>query len=636
MASQLENAPGDDGDRGAERRDERDPAPQARAPFDSTDLHNTLTPRIARRDLQVRLVLAIVSIAVLLVVPISWTARLVLVGLTPVWVGLMTVIDRIGLSRPAFPAHQVNIALGMLMLWPLRLVFPGLQTLMLAGFVIGVAMFTVLRGMRWGLIVGACAGGLIYAAERIAPGPKAYDGTDYVIFPVLVVALAYIIDRMLLERRAHALNLAHRHAALREVVGASDLATALDLVETGARDTVGAATAAVLLRAGDHLEAGTELKTPDAASQAEIADYTRAELADPSGGPIATALREGTTVVVERPDADPRFPRWSIAWNHTMGDSELRSLAVVPLRVEQESVGVLIVLFDRRRSLDDDDVVLLEGFGDEAALAIVRHQAYEVQRAAAEQLAEADALKNEFLAMVTHELRTPLTAAAAFVDTVLAQWDRLEDEQRRELLARASGNARELSRLIGRLLDFARLDNDDMELALRPYPVTELVERVVDDISPVLGDHEVEHEIPTRLAVMADPEAFGHVLSNFLTNAAKYSPHGTAIVVRAEERAGRVTISVVDRGRGIAPADCEHVFDRFFQCGDAGHGRKGLGIGLAIVRRYAELQGATVGVTSELGVGSTFSVTLAAATSPSSEATATSAPDRTGEPATRH
>ncbi len=237
-------------------------------------------------------------------------------------------------------------------------------------------------------------------------------------------------------------------------------------------------------------------------------------------------------------------------------------------------------------------------------------QAFEDEKVIAERLKEADRLKSEFMAMVSHELRTPLTAAAAFVDTVLLQWERLSDDERRELLSRASGNARDLSRLIGQLLEFARLDNDQITVALQPANLSVLVDDMMRQVAPLIADHQTIVDVPDDCEVSVDPDAFGHVLSNLLTNAAKYSDGGTPITVDAAIRGREVVVSVTDQGQGIDPEDHERVFDRFHQAGGDGSARPGLGIGLAIVRRFVELQGGKVWVRSTLGEGSTFSFTL--------------------------
>ncbi len=261
--------------------------------------------------------------------------------------------------------------------------------------------------------------------------------------------------------------------------------------------------------------------------------------------------------------------------------------------------------------------------------------AFEDEKKLAERLQEADRLKAEFLSMASHELRTPLTAAAAFVDTVLLQWDRLDDEKRKELLARASGNAKELTRLIEQLLASVRLDDEQMAVAPSPQMLDTLVEDVTRRIAPLLTEHTVEVDVPEGIEVMADQEAFRHVLTNLLTNAVKYSDPGTTITMSAVPADDEVEFHVRDHGAGIAPDDLERIFERFYQAGTTAGSRRGMGVGLTIVRRYVELQGGRIWVDSQVGEGSTFSFTIPLAAHDGRGAAKGSGPRDTGAAPTR-
>ncbi|MGH8982642.1 MAG: sensor histidine kinase [Acidimicrobiia bacterium] len=235
--------------------------------------------------------------------------------------------------------------------------------------------------------------------------------------------------------------------------------------------------------------------------------------------------------------------------------------------------------------------------------------AYDQQHRAAEELAEADRLKGEFFSMVSHELRTPLTAVKGFVDTVLVHWDALPEERRRDLLGRASGNTDNLSGLVDQLVDFARIEANQVKLDPRPLVVRTTTEAVVRDLAPVLTDHPVEVDAAPTLVMLADEEAFAHILVNLLTNAAKFSPTGTVIRVSGRVKRGTVVISVTDHGVGMTAEDQARIFERFYQS-EVGASHNGSGIGLAIARRFTEAQAGRISVESELGEGSTFTFTL--------------------------
>ena len=243
-------------------------------------------------------------------------------------------------------------------------------------------------------------------------------------------------------------------------------------------------------------------------------------------------------------------------------------------------------------------------------------RAYQQERESAAKLALLDRQKGEFLALVSHELRTPLTAVKGFVDTVLEHWQTLPDPRRRDLLDRASSNADELNRLVGQLLDFARLDAADVRMNRQRIEMSMEVADVLENLAPALAEHPVQVDIPAGVVVVADPNAFADVLTNLLTNAAKFSSDR-----RADQGARRSATAPTSSCRSsiTAPASRStsrtRVFDRFYQSPSNLPSQRGTGIGLTIAKRFTEIQGGRISVESEPGLGSTFFVSLPAATS---------------------
>ncbi len=235
--------------------------------------------------------------------------------------------------------------------------------------------------------------------------------------------------------------------------------------------------------------------------------------------------------------------------------------------------------------------------------------ASEREHAVGDKLTQADQQKSEFLALVSHELRTPLTAVKGFVDTVLLHWDRLPDDRRRELLTRASSNADELGRLVRQLMEFGRTESGPIQIAPDKLDVAAAVDLALLGIAPVTAGHRLEVDVTDGLVVDADADAFNHVLVNLLTNAVKFSPPGSLVVVGACRAEGEVVVSVADQGPGIAPDEQERIFDRFYQSRNGNHAR-GTGIGLTIAQRFVAEHGGRIWVDSEPGRGATFSFTM--------------------------
>jgi signal transduction histidine kinase len=198
--------------------------------------------------------------------------------------------------------------------------------------------------------------------------------------------------------------------------------------------------------------------------------------------------------------------------------------------------------------------------------------ACERQRRAAQALAAADRSKGEFLGLVSQELRAPLTTMKTSVDTVLVDWDELPEERRLLLLTRASGNADELTRLVGQLLAFARIDGGRVDFDVRPLPVYATIERTLRTIEGILAGQPVEVDAPEGLVMNADAETFMHVLGGLVTSAAKCSRPKAPVRVVARERNGDVVVSVTTT-----------------ELRNDANG--GSGIGLAVARRFAEVQG---------------------------------------------
>ena len=313
-------------------------------------------------------------------------------------------------------------------------------------------------------------------------------------------------------------------------------------------------------------------------------------------------------------DTDARFGGWSGPWAKVLRGLGCRSLALVPLRLGHEVIGALVAAYTRPGAISDDDLAFLEAFADRAAPIAVRARAYDQERESAEKLARLDRQKGEFLALVSHELRTPLTAVKGFVDTVLEHWQTLPDHRRRELLDRASSNADELNRLVGQLLDFSRLDAANVRMTPRRIELSEEVADVLENLAAALAEHPVDVNVPAGVAILADPNAFADVLTNLLTNAAKFSTAGAPIRVRAEADGDVVLVSVVDHGGGIPLDEQDRVFDRFYQSPSNLPTQRGTGIGLTIAKRFTEMQGGRISLESEPGLGSTFFVSMPAAT----------------------
>ena len=166
--------------------------------------------------------------------------------------------------------------------------------------------------------------------------------------------------------------------------------------------------------------------------------------------------------------------------------------------------------------------------------------------------------------------------------------------------------------MVEQLLDFSRLQAGRVRVEVARLEVAPLLHDLVGRLGDQLAEHSVVIESGAEV-VWADRRAFDQVMRNLLTNAARYSEPGTSIRVVVSRRGADVDIEVIDQGVGIDPADHGRIFRSFYQAAPGAPGRRGVGVGLNIARRYAQLQSGHLRLSSEAGKGATFTFTLPAA-----------------------
>nr|WP_315382700.1 hybrid sensor histidine kinase/response regulator [uncultured Sphingomonas sp.] len=223
----------------------------------------------------------------------------------------------------------------------------------------------------------------------------------------------------------------------------------------------------------------------------------------------------------------------------------------------------------------------------------------------------ADRRKNAFLGMVGHELRNPIMAFGAGLHLLKRRAGEEAREQVRERMERQVGH---MTRLIEDLLDVARIDQGKIVLRIERVDLADAVALAVELSRPQIDArrHRLTIDLPDApVWLNADQARIAQVVSNLLSNAAKYTAEGGAIDLRVLREAGQVAIEVADTGLGIPPEMQGQVFDLFAQVERRGEQSDGLGIGLALVRQLVSLHGGTIALKeSVVGKGSTFRVLL--------------------------
>ena len=226
---------------------------------------------------------------------------------------------------------------------------------------------------------------------------------------------------------------------------------------------------------------------------------------------------------------------------------------------------------------------------------------------------EADKLKSQFLANMSHELRTPMNSIIGFSEILVERLQNQLDPKHVGFLRHINDSGQHLLGIINDILDLSKIEAGKMEIYPEFFsipPVIESVCHVMRGMSRTMPNFALDID-PDLPQIETDLAKFKQVLFNLLSNAVKFSPEQAPITIRARLNDGAVTLSVRDEGIGIDPAHHALVFEEFRQVdGSARREFGGTGLGLALVKKFVELQGGRVGVESALGKGSTFSFTL--------------------------
>jgi signal transduction histidine kinase len=230
-----------------------------------------------------------------------------------------------------------------------------------------------------------------------------------------------------------------------------------------------------------------------------------------------------------------------------------------------------------------------------------------------EKLEDANKHKSKFLANVNHELRTPVSAIIGYGRLILRETEGKIPPLQKENLKDLLNNAERLLVHIDSLLDFAKIEAGKIELHVEPVKIQEVVYGAISTIEPTLDKNVVRLicDIPPEIAtIYTDGEKLRQIILNLVGNAAKFTDRGEIKISACQEN-GDFKLAVADTGIGIDQADLNRIFEEFDRGRLSSDGAyRGTGLGLAIVKRLVEVLGGSVIAESEVGKGSTFTVTL--------------------------
>jgi PAS domain S-box-containing protein len=253
---------------------------------------------------------------------------------------------------------------------------------------------------------------------------------------------------------------------------------------------------------------------------------------------------------------------------------------------EKQSVNITIQPTGEERSIDIGDVIILRN------ITLFK---------------ELDFAKTNFIATVSHELKTPISSIKMSLQLLENENTGVINTDQKQLIDSIKDDSQRLLKITGELLELSQLETGNIQLNIDKSNPNDIVQYAVEAVKvqaeqkQILIEIEAEQNLPN---VRADSEKTSWVLINFLTNAIRYSSENSKIIVRLKKVDSQIVFQVVDTGKGIDKQYKAKVFDKYFQI--PGSHKSGTGLGLAISKEFIEAQNGTIGVTTELGLGSTF------------------------------
>ncbi len=286
----------------------------------------------------------------------------------------------------------------------------------------------------------------------------------------------------------------------------------------------------------------------------------------------------------------------------------MKSLVIIPIFYKNHQYGNIVICYKEKRVFTEAERSLTMALGNSAAQVLTIHRSH---KKAERDYVKLIKQKDEFFNIASHELKTPVTTIKGFTQ-ILGEIIGKDVNKAKYYLEKINRQSDKLSRLISDLLDISRIENGKLIFEKKTFELEELIEHTVEGLRVAIGAHPLSFKSDAKFWVRGDSHRVEEVLINLITNAAKYSPPKTKIVVALYKKDNMAVVEVEDFGYGISEKDKQKVFNRFFQSkNEHTKNLSGLGLGLYIANSIVKHHGGTLNFTTKTeSSGTIFYFTL--------------------------
>jgi signal transduction histidine kinase/CheY-like chemotaxis protein len=337
------------------------------------------------------------------------------------------------------------------------------------------------------------------------------------------------------------------------------------------------------------------------------------------GGHAKIVVETKTPVIVPNMQTDARTDNHGIYRTHG-----LISYAGFPLIAKGQVLGVLGVYTKEEHQFTSEEIEFLTALADQAAVAIENSQLYEATKRQTaelqrktEELESSNKVKDQFLSVMSHELRTPLTVVTGYAAMIQEGLFGEVNQKVKDALNTVTARSNDLLNLLTSILEATKIEAEDRTLNIDEIDLVDFIKGLETSYrKPLDKEIAIEWRCSRDLpAIKSDPEKLRRILQNLINNAVKFTGKGSVTIsVDYSGEKQEVEFSIIDTGIGIPDECMESIFDKFSQV-DSSSSRsyEGAGLGLYIVKKFTEILGGKVTVTSKLGQGSCFTITIPSA-----------------------